>query len=370
MKELKLYSESNIINYITDNLDYKKTSINDSDYILSSKFVFGLYDSNSIQNIINTYENINKKVIIFLVTDSTNKLYIPNNVLLFRTSLYKSLISNNEYILPYVWEKINKPFNILKKTVKPIVGFCGHVDGHRVNIINEIKNNNNLTANFIIRKDFWGGKPNDPGLFNEFTNNIINSHFTICNRGRGNFSMRFYQTLSAGRIPILVDTDMVFPFEDEIDWESIIIKGKNENEVINKILDWWDNKDIEEIQIKCKEIYDTFFYQKVYFNKIFDYIKNKKICFNVSNDKTNILNEIDYNIYSLYNDLSKMNQNELTNHYYTYGKNENRLCKLPNNFDVNLYKKYNKDLSSMTNNELIKHYVNHGYYENRKYKKK
>ena len=227
MNELKLYSESNTINYITENLDYTKTSINDCDYILSSKFIFGIYDSNAIQNIINTYENINKKVIIFLITDTTHKLYIPKNVLLFRTSLYKSLISKNEFILPYVWEKIDKPFSILKKTVKPIVGFCGQVDGHRVNIINALKNNNNLISNFIIRKDFWGGKPNDPGLSTEFTDNIINSHFTICNRGRGNFSMRFYQTLSAGRIPILVDTDMVFPFVDEIDWDSIIIKGKN-----------------------------------------------------------------------------------------------------------------------------------------------
>jgi len=58
-------------------------------------------------------------------------------------------------VLPYVWEKIDKPFNILKKTVKPIIGFCGQVDGHRINIINALQNNNNLVANFIIRKDFW-----------------------------------------------------------------------------------------------------------------------------------------------------------------------------------------------------------------------
>ena len=32
MKQLKLYSESNTINYITENLDYKETSIDDCDY--------------------------------------------------------------------------------------------------------------------------------------------------------------------------------------------------------------------------------------------------------------------------------------------------------------------------------------------------
>ena len=65
-----------------------------------------------------------------------------------------------------------------------------------------------------------------------------------------------------------------------------------------------------------------------------------------------------------------MNKNELKNHYIKNGIKENRLIKLPKNFDINIYKKYNNDLSSMTNNELIKHFVNYGYYEDRKYKKK
>lgn len=76
--------------------------------------------------------------------------------------------------------------------------------------------------------------------------------------------MRFYQTLSAGIKPILTNTDMIFPFEDEIEWHSIVIIGENENDVINKVLDWWKNRNIEEIQIKCK---------KMYFNKIFSNIK-------------------------------------------------------------------------------------------------
>lgn len=71
---------------------------------------------------------------------------------------------------------------------------------------------------------------------------------------------------------------MIFPFEDEIDWNSIVIIGKNENDVLNKVLDWWKNKNIEEIQFKCKEIYDNFFDKKIYFNKIFSNIgKNLRI---------------------------------------------------------------------------------------------
>ena len=36
--------------------------------------------------------------------------------------------------------------------------------------------------------------------------------------GGGNFSLRFYEALSCGRIPVFVDTDCVLPFHDTIDW--------------------------------------------------------------------------------------------------------------------------------------------------------
>jgi hypothetical protein len=366
MTTLKIHIDGNNLNYITENINLILTSFEECDFILSSKFNWGLYDDNLIQNNLNYYRNLPKNVIIFLISDTTSKFNIPYNVTLFRTSLYKTTQSNNEFLLPYVWEKIEKPFTILSKTEKPIIGFCGNVDQYRESLINTLQKNNNLQKNFLLRNQFWGGKPNDPILFEEFTNNILNSHFTICNRGRGNFSMRFYQTLSAGRIPILTDTDMVFPFEDEIDWDSIIIIGKNDNDVINKVLDWWINRDIEKIQIRCKEVYDNFCEKKIYFNKIFENIeKNIKSIKNIKNIK----NDFDINIYSLYNDLQYLNNNDLINHYYTYGEKEKRLCKLPNNFNVNIYKKNNDDLKNFNNNDLIKHFINHGFNEGRIYYK-
>ena len=125
-----------------------------------------------------------------------------------------------------------------------------------------------IKTNYVIRKLFWGGKPHDKTLIEQFENNMINSHFNICNRGNGNFSMRFYQTLSCGRIPILLNTDMVLPFENEINWNDIIIIGNNEKELIEKLLHCWNNKNIEEMQIKCKEIYNTYFLDNIWFDKI------------------------------------------------------------------------------------------------------
>jgi hypothetical protein len=40
-------------------------------------------------------------------------------------------------------------------------------------------------------------------------------------RGGGNYSVRFYETLCLGRIPIFINTDCLLPFQDEINYKSI-----------------------------------------------------------------------------------------------------------------------------------------------------
>ncbi len=37
----------------------------------------------------------------------------------------------------------------------------------------------------------------------------------------GNFSVRFYETLCLGRIPIFIDTDCLLPFQDQIDYKAL-----------------------------------------------------------------------------------------------------------------------------------------------------
>jgi hypothetical protein len=53
---------------------------------------------------------------------------------------------------------------------------------------------------------------------------LIDNQYSFCARGRGNFSYRFYETLAMRRIPLLLDTDCVLPFEDRIEWEDVILR--------------------------------------------------------------------------------------------------------------------------------------------------
>ena len=265
-KKLKIFFEGENIatQLINDNLDYLQSSIDNCDIVVSSKFEVGLYDNKEIQKRLKSYKTLNKIVLIFLVSDTTKTFKIPNNVILYRTSLYKSKKNKKELLLPYIWECYEKHENPLPKTSKPKVGFCGNVNknlGKRLTTIKALEQNKNIETDFILRKGFWAGKPNDEQLKMDYINNLIHSHFTICNRGRGNFAIRFYQALSLGRIPVLIDSDMVFPFEDEINWDDVIIKANNEAELAKKIVLWWQNKSEEDVinaQLQCRKIYEKY----------------------------------------------------------------------------------------------------------------
>jgi hypothetical protein len=52
----------------------------------------------------------------------------------------------------------------------------------------------------------------------EFVENVLGTDYTICVRGGGNFSLRFYEALALGRAPVLIDTDCALPFHDLVDW--------------------------------------------------------------------------------------------------------------------------------------------------------
>jgi hypothetical protein len=364
----KLYFDGNIPNHIIpliQDYNFEMSSYNDCDFVISCKFYAETTNSTKkIQDNLNSYLNIYKKVIVFLICDFADDFFIPSNVFLFRTSIFRSRRKKNEYVLPYVWESfLYKDFIPFKKDDYPIVGFCGRVDKHREALIKAIQNDIIIKNNFILKKEYWGGKPHDPKLISDFVKNIENSHFTICNRGNGNYSMRLYQTLSLGRIPIIIDTDQIFPFDNEINWNEIAIIGRDEKEVIIKIKYWWVNYDIEEIQLKCKNIFEKYFNSSTFLGNIIDGFYNN----NNNTNKFIFPIDFDLEVYKKYNDLKDLNSDQLINHYINFGNKENRLYKLPEEFNVNTYRILNPDISNLNYEQLIEHYVNFGKKENRNY---
>ena len=81
----------------------------------------------------------------------------------------------------------------------------------------------------------------------EFFKNIEQNPYTFCMRGGGNFSVRFYETLIMGRIPVLVDTDVRLPLADDVDWSRhcLIV---SENSITEDLITFHSSKTDLELQ--------------------------------------------------------------------------------------------------------------------------
>ena len=109
---------------------------------------------------------------------------------------------------------------------------------------------------------------------NEFINNIISSDYTLCFRGSGNYSLRFYETLCLGRIPLFIDTDCKLPFQNEIDWKSLCLWVNVENleNICEIIIDYHNSiseKKFIEKQLYCREVWVKYLSKEVFFGEQF-----------------------------------------------------------------------------------------------------
>jgi len=134
---------------------------------------------------------------------------------------------------------------------RPSVGFCGFVGSPlrrfgfhalrqhqksealtlRARTLACLDRSSAIQTRFIRRSAFWGGsmgrfhvdERRQKKVREEFIQNLLQTDYAVCVRGKGNFSFRLYETLAAGRIPIFVNSDCVLPFEDRIDWKRHVV---------------------------------------------------------------------------------------------------------------------------------------------------
>jgi len=184
----------------------------------------------------------------------------------FRTSGYQSKRLPKQFAFPVFFEDpLLKNFDtkeivLRTKGVNPIVGFCGqaYAPFHkniydflrtlvrnvsfylkhspyepqslypptllRKKIVEHLEKHASIQTNFIIRKAYRAGAKSAAAkkqTTEEYYRNMMESDYIVCVRGNGNFSARLYETLAMGRIPIIVNTDCVYPWDDLLDWKKI-----------------------------------------------------------------------------------------------------------------------------------------------------
>ncbi len=133
----------------------------------------------------------------------------------------------------------------------------------RSRVLSRLGKSKEITTDFVLRSHYKAGATTQESILQvekEFFDNIDSNLFTLCIRGMGNYSVRFYQTLAMGRIPVWIDTDGVLPFASHIDYSGMVIRVpfSDRFEADRYILDFLDGKtqeDLDRIQARCRAVW-------------------------------------------------------------------------------------------------------------------
>ena len=149
----------------------------------------------------------------------------------------------------------------------------------RKKILDQLNQSKRIISNFTIRDSFAPGTiGQNREARREFINNIIESDYTFCFRGAANYSLRFYETLSLGRIPLFINTNCILPLEGKVDWKNIVLwieEGELDN-IVEKIHDYHSamtNNQFIEKQQYCREIWETYLSKEGFIKHYHDMIK-------------------------------------------------------------------------------------------------
>lgn len=260
--------------------------------------------SESVLNFVAEAKRNGNPCLVFYNNDDDSDIRLQD-VIVFRTSFYRSSKRNYEYAYPawsvdFSMQYTADGFIPLQKEARPRISYCGYVDypsgwchylnhllkrlsgryragyGTRIRgrAVRSLVGSPGVDTEFIIRNGFWAKGLDDKELARrEYAENMLRCPYALVARGAGNFSYRLYEALSCGRIPVLIDTDCVLPFEDLIDWDSCMLRVPvqdvdNVGQVLSEFHQGTSEQQFEEMQRNARDIYEQWIRPESFFRKL------------------------------------------------------------------------------------------------------
>lgn len=233
-------------------------------------------------------QDLNIKAYGYISGDFGENFREFSNIIYFRMGGFRSqLNSNNKGFPVIIGDKfLTNEFIPTMKNQMPIIGFCGHSTlsikkkilenlkfyrenvrrffvnpgrkdyeprfasaFERAKILKYIEQSDLIEKNFIQRKRYRAGAKDITSrdiTTQQYFENISNSDYVLCIRGAGNFSVRLYETLMMGKIPIFINTDCLMPFENNINWRQhvIWIEWSDRKNIVQSVIDFHNSLDI------------------------------------------------------------------------------------------------------------------------------
>ncbi len=227
----------------------------------------------AIEEFSETVTKAGKKTIVFAAGDEDLvEVKIPDATI-FHISLYATKRGRQQFSWPqfhddFIETHCNGTASYRSKPPVPTIGFCGYAPplnqkwskfkvkeslrlglnylgvmkrqpsksahSYRARALRSLMRQGKVKTNFIIREQFAfagpygnllpGGTQETAQIFRkEYVENILDNDYNLCARGFANCSLRLYETLCCGRIPVFINTNCVLPYDSIIDWKKHVV---------------------------------------------------------------------------------------------------------------------------------------------------
>lgn len=258
-------------------------------------------------------EQLHKPLFIFSCGDFSDTVRFDPRIRVFRQSLYRSSVGPRDICIPTTTEDLPQELLCVRgKNEKPLVSFCG-MGGFRSlrswvkyyvkNLLYDLgsllmpslrarklgvywrrammsacEQSSLVDSHFIVRHSYSGHAKSieldSTQARAEFIQSIVDADFVLAPKGDGNYSIRFLEALSLGRIPVIADTGVVLPFEDEIDYAKIIVRVpmKQVADTPRYIRDFYDALTEEEWRSRqqlARDTFEKYLKQDTFFRRFF-----------------------------------------------------------------------------------------------------
>jgi hypothetical protein len=107
---------------------------------------------------------------------------------------------------------------------------------------------------------------------------MIGTDYTLCARGFGNWSIRFYETMASARIPLFVDTECVLPYDFHIDYRDygVCVDQSNIGQIAEQLLGFHDELDAAsfwDLQRACRQLWEARFTPDGFFSTFHEHFE-------------------------------------------------------------------------------------------------
>jgi hypothetical protein len=280
--------------------------IGDADFVLIpypyDRFV--AVNPEKVSMIIEEATRAGKPILIDGSGDIERPISVANSVVL-RIGQYQYSKQPNEITASYSAEDLLESYasgilQVRKKSEKPSVGFTGWAKipfktrlklwvkelpislaalvnkkrgaEHKGILFREktlaaLAKNSRVEPHFIARATYSGHVKTMQGSVadtrREFVENLLGSDYALCVRGDANCSVRFYEALSLGRIPLFVDTACVLPLEDIINYRDfcVFVDWRDIDRIGGILADFHAKlspEKFENMQHRAREVFTTY----------------------------------------------------------------------------------------------------------------